>query len=109
MEESQFTDNWGQFRGNKPSTHFGKRDDVIHQWTWNVTDPGVQEYSILWDAAGAHMSVSKVTLDTLEFTPVPEPAEYASMTVAGLLGLALWRRRRGCRVSGAEGEGRAQR
>lgn len=80
---------------SQPLGGFGG-DDVIHEWVWNVSDPGVQEYSILWDAAGAHMSVSKATLDTLEFTPVPEPAEYASMTVAGLLGLVLWRRRKGC-------------
>ncbi|MFM8422075.1 MAG: PEP-CTERM sorting domain-containing protein [Verrucomicrobiota bacterium] len=36
---------------------------------------------------------ANITLDMGGMTPVPEPAEWAAMAAAGLVGFALWRRR----------------
>lgn len=69
-------------------------NDVIHEWRWDIPEPGVQEYSILWDAAGSHMSVSKISLDTQAFSPVPEPAEYGMICMLGLATWAAVRRRK---------------
>jgi len=52
-------------------------------YTWNITDPGVNDFTLSFKATGEHLSLDSITLDVMP-TTVPEPGTWA---LAGL-GLA---------------------
>jgi len=49
-------------------------------YTWNITDPGVNDFTLTFKATGEHLSLDSITLDVMP-TTVPEPTTWA---LAGL-------------------------
>lgn len=60
-------------------------NNVSLGYTWNITDPGVNDFTLTFKATGEHLSLDSITLDVMPST-VPEPGTWA---LAGL-GLAAW-------------------
>jgi hypothetical protein len=60
-------------------------NNISLAYTWNITDPGVNDITLNFKATGEHLSLDAMTLDVLPST-VPEPGTWA---LAGL-GLAAW-------------------
>ena len=60
-------------------------NNISLAYTWNITDPGVKDFSLTFKSTGEHLSLDAITLDVLP-TTVPEPGTWA---LAGL-GLAAW-------------------
>lgn len=58
-------------------------NNVSLGYTWNITDPGVNDFTLTFKATGEHLSLDAITLDVMP-TTVPEPGTWA---LAGL-GLA---------------------
>ena len=60
-------------------------NNISLAYTWNITDPGVNDFTLNFKSTGEHLSLDAITLDVMP-TTVPEPGTWA---LAGL-GLAAW-------------------
>jgi len=67
-------------------------NNISLAYTWNITDPGVKDFSLTFKSTGEHLSLDSITLDVLP-TTVPEPTTWA-LTGLGLVAGALAIRRR---------------
>ena len=60
-------------------------NNISLAYTWNITDPGVNDITLNFKATGEHLSLDSMTLDVLPST-VPEPGTWA---LSGL-GWSAW-------------------
>lgn len=60
-------------------------NNISLAYSWNISDPGVNDFNLTFKATGEHLSLDAMTLDVMP-TTVPEPGTWA---LAGL-GLAAW-------------------
>jgi len=60
-------------------------NNISLAYSWNISDPGVNDFNLTFKATGEHLSLDAITLDVMP-TTVPEPGTWA----LGGLGLAAW-------------------
>jgi len=73
--------------------------NVSSLWQWDLTGLGISDYTLSFTAAGPHLSLDSIQLDTAEtFSPIPEPS---SLALVGL-GVAMFVLRRQSRTRNPE-------
>lgn len=86
LTESLGSEALGGFGGSKVGTAF----------EWDVSELDLDEFSLGFNAAGAHLSLDEVVLDygtSQTLSPIPEPASFAWLVaLAGFAGVLLRRR-----------------